>query len=282
MVEVGPGRFEIVSFAKINLMLDVLRKRDDGYHDIVSLMQTISLQDTLLVELKKGRGIELVSNVELPARNTLVRAYEVFSKEIGVDFGLKVKIIKRIPPGAGLGGGSSNAASLLKLLSILRGFDGDLTALASKIGSDVPFFLECGSAAVRGKGEIVERINDLPEYGVVLSVPSVRISTKSAYSWLREGDFGKAPCSPEELHSAYLEWDYKRIRECSYNVFEEVMEGKYWEIDRAKKHLEERYSPIVSMMTGSGSGVFGILPPGKGKFRFVGSSCQAKKSKKLL
>ena len=273
MVEDSVELVEIKSFAKLNLFLDVLRKRDDGYHDISSIMQTISLHDTLVFE-KTERGFSLESTVKIPGKNSIEKAYEVFKKEIGMDFGIRAKLIKRIPMGAGLGGGSSNAAATLKYLASQVGVgEGDLVDLAAKVGSDVPFFLKCGTALVEGRGDVVEWLNDLPSYGVELAIPRVRISTAKAYSWLREEDLGRAKCSPVELYEAYRSRDESRINECSYNVFQEVILEDFWEIKSALKYLSER-NPIVAMMTGSGSAVFGIFPKGKGIFSFVDSNCE--------
>jgi 4-diphosphocytidyl-2C-methyl-D-erythritol kinase len=125
-------------------------------------------------------------------------------------------------------------------------------------------------------------VEDLPRYGVVLSIPSVKIPTKDAYAWLDKEDFGKSPCDVMELYRAYSREDHEGIEKCSYNVFEEVLPPHFWEISKAKEYLEKTYSPLVVMMTGSGSGVFGILPPGEGRFSFVDSNCQANKFKELL
>ncbi len=281
MVENSGSLVEIKSFAKLNLFLDVLGKRKDGYHDISSIMQTISLHDTLIFE-KVEKGFHLESTLKIPEKNSIERAYEVFRREIGLDFGIRVKLIKRIPMGAGLGGGSSNAAATLKYLASQSGVDeNDLLELAAEVGSDVPFFLRCGTAFVEGRGEIVKRLDDLPNYGVDLAIPSLRIPTAKAYSWLREEDFGRARCSPVELYEAYRLGDESRISECSYNVFQEIALEGFWEIKKTLTYLKER-DPIVAMMTGSGSAVFGVFQKGRGTFSFVSSNCEVSNIRKPM
>jgi 4-diphosphocytidyl-2-C-methyl-D-erythritol kinase len=283
LVENSDGWVEIVSFAKVNLFLDVLGKRNDGYHEIISLMQTISLHDTLKIRLVEKKRVRVESTVEIKGKNTIEKVYETLDKLIGLDFGIEVRIHKRIPVGGGFGGGSSNAASVLRYLSnFLKLNESELIEIASFIGSDVPFFLKCGTAVVKGRGEIVEWMRDVPRYGVVLSIPRLKISTKSAYEWFKKEDYGKAPCVVMELYQAYLNENYEAIKRCSYNAFEKIILPQFWEIAKAKEYLEKTRKPLITMMTGSGSGVFGILPPGEGRFSFVDSSCQARKFRELL
>ncbi len=281
MVEDIGELVEVKSFAKLNLFLDVLKKRGDGYHEISSIMQTISLHDTLTFE-KIERGFHLESTVNIPRENSIKKAYEIFKREVGLSFGVRVKLFKRIPMGTGLGGGSSNAAAILKYLAFQTGLsDKDLLEIAAKVGSDVPFFLKCGTALVSGRGELIERLDDLPKYGVDLAIPRVRISTAEAYSWLREDDFEKSKCSPLELYEAYRLKDKSLIVECSYNVFQEVILKEFWEIRSALKYLEKK-NPIVAMMTGSGSAVFGVLSQNSGTFSFVSSNCELVENKKPM
>ncbi|MCD6449364.1 MAG: 4-diphosphocytidyl-2C-methyl-D-erythritol kinase, partial [Thermotogaceae bacterium] len=146
----------------------------------------------------------------------------------------------------------------------------DVLKVAESVGSDVPFFLYGGTALVEGRGEFITPLDDLPEYGVILSVPRVRVSTKFAYQTLRKEDFGRAPCSALKLCEAYAKLNYQLIKDCSYNIFEKVLLNQFFEISRTKRLLEKDNDVIVAMMTGSGSGVFGIVEAGKGSFRFVG------------
>ncbi|MCD6449242.1 MAG: 4-(cytidine 5'-diphospho)-2-C-methyl-D-erythritol kinase, partial [Thermotogaceae bacterium] len=191
MVKNSAGWIEKASYAKLNLFLDVVGKREDGYHNIVSVFQEISLHDTMKVKFTKN-GFKLESTKALPEDNTLYKAYEIFKEALKLDFGLHIKLIKRIPSGAGLGGGSSNAAALIRILSeYFRVDKEDVLKVAESVGSDVPFFLYGGTALVEGRGEFITPLDDLPEYGVILFVPRVRVSTKFAYQTLRKEDFGR-------------------------------------------------------------------------------------------
>ena len=272
---------EIKSFAKVNLFLDVFGKREDGYHEISSIMQTISLHDTLIFE-KTESGFQLESTVNIPGKSSIEKAYEIFKGEVGLDFGIKVKLIKRIPMMSGLGGGSSNAAATLKYLALqTRTNENDVLELAAKVGSDVPFFTKCGTAFVEGRGEILHWLDDLPSYGVDIAIPGVRISTKQAYSWLESWDYGNAECSAMDLYEAYKFKEERRISECSYNVFQEAILEKFWEIKKALEYLKEK-DPIVSMMTGSGSAVFAVFPKNFGIFSFVNSACEIPSANKPM
>ncbi len=269
MVKNSPQWVEINSHAKVNLMLDVVEKRPDGYHNIISLFQEISFHDTFFVSITKEPGILIESTKPLPENNTLKIAYEIFKEKAGIDWGIKVKLIKRIPMGGGLGGGSSNAAALLKFLAEKVGMDEiDLMEIASFVGSDVPFFIKGGTAVVSGKGEIIESLDPLPPYGITLFTPEVRIDTSFAYKVLREKDFGKAPCTPWELYQAYKDQDLEKIKKCSYNIFHEIMLQHYWELNSTLKVAKKAPDAIVSLMTGSGSTIFTVHPPGRGTFSF--------------
>ncbi|PLV60034.1 4-(cytidine 5'-diphospho)-2-C-methyl-D-erythritol kinase [Thermotoga sp. KOL6] len=259
---------ELISYAKINLYLDVLSKRSDGYHDILGLFQTISLHDTLMVKICE-EGFVLKSNVELPEDNTLRKSYEIFKEQTNKNFGLEILLEKRIPMGSGLGGGSSNAAVLLKYLGkIFNVSSENLREIAIKVGSDVPFFLYGGTAIVRGKGEIVEKVEDISGYSVDLLFPNVHSSTKEMYDSLTIEMYKKGPNNLTELHKAYLERDYETIRKLSYNVFEEVFLKKH-------PYIKERVETfgrdaILKMMTGSGSTFFALYPSDRGDYSFVG------------
>ncbi len=269
MVKNSDGWVEILSFAKVNLMLDVVGKRGDGYHEIVSLFQEVTLHDTLRMHLVAEEGVRLRSTRPLPKDNTVVRAYEVFKEAFGIKRGIEVFLIKRIPAGSGLGGGSSNGAAVLKFLGRAFGVSKeDLKILGARIGSDVPFFIEGGTAIVTGRGEIVETLPSLPPYGVSVFMASIRISTERAYRALRQGDFGKAPCTPRDLYDAYKVYDYQRIKDCSYNIFQKILADHYWELRQTMK-VAENAGGLVSFLTGSGSAIITVHTPGSGTFRFV-------------
>lgn len=189
----------IRAYAKINLGLRVLRRRADGYHEIRSLLQSIALADELSLEERAG-GIELQDEPRLaipPSENLVHRAAELLCKRAGPAPGLRIELMKRIPMGAGLGGGSSDAAATLVAVNELFGLDlrrEELRRLALELGSDVPFFLEGGTCLVSGRGERVRRLPPLPPYHLVLLIPPFPLSTAEVYDALdRMGDEGEKP-----------------------------------------------------------------------------------------
>ncbi len=172
------------AYAKVNLGLRVLGRREDGYHEIQSLMQTIDLADELVLERGEG-GIELDVEPPLglsPQENLVYRAVELIFNSHPPN--LRLKLTKKIPVGTGLGGGSSDAAATLAGLTRLLGLKLSrerLAALAAELGSDVPFFLEGGSCLVSGRGEILKKLPPLPRYHLVLLVPPFSLSTAAVY-----------------------------------------------------------------------------------------------------
>ncbi len=188
-IERGARRIRLRSPAKINLFLEPLRKRADGYHELVTVMQTIDLCDEVEVELC-GSEIELECDrpgVPAGSGNLAWRAAEAFAAESGVELGVRIRLAKRIPVGAGLGGGSSNAAITLLGLNELHGLPLSrrrLVRVAASLGSDVAFFLYGGTALCTGRGERVKRLKPAPEFWVVLVMPPIGVSTGEVYGRL--------------------------------------------------------------------------------------------------
>lgn len=244
------------AYAKINLFLDVLRKREDGYHEIISLFQNISLYDRLIIT-KIENGLEITSNVNIPG-NILYKVWDIFVKKVLTpNCGFKVEIEKNIPIEAGLGGGSSDAAAFLKFLGDEFNIPmRNLLSIASEIGSDVPFFLEGGTAVIRGRGEIIEKLFPIKGYNVKILTFNKGISTKNAYEMLKPTLFGKAKCNVYKLYEAYRLRDIKNIQDCTYNIFEKVIFPIRPDIVSGIKKLKN--GSIVASMTGSGSAVYGV------------------------
>ncbi len=245
--------------AKINLHLEVLGKRKDGFHEIVSIFHPISLADELLIQKDTGSGKCVVYSplFELPVKNTITKAYEEFKKASGIDDGITVKLIKNIPVGAGLGGGSSDAASVL--LGLNRIFNtkfsaGELKELALKIGSDVPFFIENRPAIVKGRGEHIEPIQlDLNYFGVLV-YPEIQSSTAEAYSLLnrKADELCSASFKPGEFCSENCcKWPF-------FNSFEGVLFKKHPAIKEVKDRFL-KYGADFALMSGAGSSVFGLF-----------------------
>ncbi|OOC45010.1 4-(cytidine 5'-diphospho)-2-C-methyl-D-erythritol kinase [Thermosipho sp. 1074] len=263
------------SYAKINLFLDVIKKRSDGYHEILSLFQNISLYDRLIIT-KIDRGLEIKSNVDIE-NNILYKTWDIFcSKFKEPEFGLRITLEKNIPMQAGLGGGSSNAAALLFYLSDQMGIHkNQILNIASEIGSDVPFFLFGGTAIVKGKGEIIEPLDPLTGYKVNI-ITSNGISTKKAYQSLNPTLFGKAPCSPYILYEAYKNRNITEIKRCTYNIFEKIVTKANKEISQNLKKLKK--ASLISALTGSGSAVYGISFK-EGEFKFIPRGIEYEKVK---
>jgi len=258
MVEVGAG-FSEKAYAKLNLYLDVVGKRSDGYHDIVGLFQTIDMYDELFfIQTEDVGQIVVESNVPIEGQNLVERAFRKFKEFYPVDFGLKVVLKKRIPMGSGLGGASSDAAATLRFLAQRCGIPhSDILEIAAEVGSDVPFFLIGGTAIVEGKGEKVTPLPQISGYTVDLFCPGVSVSTAKAYSMLKETDFKKGPRPIERLYEAYVKHEHEVILRMSYNVFQTIVCEVYPEIKTA---LAQAWStdPIVAQLTGTGCCVFAL------------------------
>lgn len=245
--------------AKINLHLEVLGKRSDGFHDLVSVFAPISLADELLMQrIPDKKECKVLSPLaELPVENTITRAYEEFKNFTGISEGVSVRILKRIPEGAGLGGGSSDAASVLLGLNDMFSADlkeEDLRAIALKIGSDVPFFLGNGAAVVKGRGEEIKRLSLFSDYFGILIYPGIKSATPRAYSLLGRKESGiRNPAFNPELFCGKdcREWPF-------FNSFEDVLFNEYPAIKKAKLDLLT-YGADFALMSGAGSSVFGLF-----------------------
>ncbi|MEN3042551.1 MAG: 4-(cytidine 5'-diphospho)-2-C-methyl-D-erythritol kinase [Fervidobacterium sp.] len=252
-------RIVLRTYAKLNLCLDVLNKRPDGYHDIDSLFQNISLFDEMEVLFVDGTGrIFIESNVQIED-NIIEKAWKkvCFSKK-----DVFVKLKKNIPIGGGLGGGSSNAAGFIVALEKTGILDkNDTENIAAMVGSDVLFFIHGGSAIVNGRGEIIKSVEPLRNFRVNLYFPNFSVSTKQAYEKLKPEWFGKAPMKSTQLYEAYRLNDFEMIKNGSYNIFEKVIPKVVFEkIKELRKHYP-------AALTGSGSTYFSVNE--EGKFSFV-------------
>ena len=249
--------------AKLNLHLEVYPKRSDGYHPIKSIFQTISLVDDLVVSLS-GKSLSCVVEcdaMQLPVENTLTKTYRLFCQISGVTAGVRVKLTKRIPSGAGLGGGSSDAATFLLILN--RMFDyplglNQLEEIANLVGSDVLFFLSGGAAVVTGRGDIVEPIKPREDFCIVVVYPDVHCSTPESYGLVDEYfALGKTvnETTLQDLEKMY----YEPVSEWRFvNTFTNPVATKFPVIFDVMKSLKELGADYVQM-SGSGSTVFGVF-----------------------
>ncbi len=252
------------AFAKLNLTLDVLGKRSDGYHDLRSVMQTISLRDDVEIDVGTGKPWRILCDKEgIPtdSRNLAWKAAEVFLDAANQDpNGLEIRITKRIPSEAGLGGGSADAAAVLRALNRHYGNPfsiGALAELGAKVGSDVPFCTMCGTAVVEGRGEKLRKLPDMPECIFVVCKPEFSSSTPELYRKLDEKGVGKRP-EHRAMESALLAGDLENIAKNLCNVFDPVVTEEHLELNYIKS-IFNTYGAIGYQMTGSGSAVFGMV-----------------------
>lgn len=251
--------------AKINLTLDVLGKRPDGYHDIKSIMQTISILDEIEVELGTGKAWTLECSQEgIPTdeSNLAWKAAKIFCDTMKKDpQGLTIRIKKRIPSGAGMGGGSADAAAVLRALNRHYDYPLSIPALAElggQIGSDVPFCVIGGTALAEGRGERLRKLPDIPETIFVVCKPDFSVSTPELYRKLDETAIAKHP-DHTAMETAILAGDQEKIAQNLVNVFDPVVTADHMELNYIKSIMNS-YGSTGFAMTGSGSAVFGIVP----------------------
>jgi 4-diphosphocytidyl-2-C-methyl-D-erythritol kinase len=252
----------ITAPAKINLSLRILGKRPDGFHELETLMAPIQLADTLEISHGVGKGVTLICNdpeLTTGEDNLCIKAAWAFRVSTGLDHGVSITLLKKIPHGAGLGGGSSDAAAVLKGLNEL--FDHplvheELEQLAESLGSDVPFFLGNGPAWCRGRGEIIEHLKDdevLPGRALLLIKPAFPVPTAWAYKqYAQMKESGKLPVEPEKQFLGGLE---------IVNDLEAPVFHKYLLLPVMKTWLRQQPGVESAFMTGSGSSIVAVLVP---------------------
>lgn len=253
------------AYAKVNLTLDVLGKRDDGYHDIRSVMQTISIFDEVELELQTGKPWQVTGNLDWVPRdadNLAWKAAKVFQDALHVDLGgISISITKRIPMGAGLAGGSADAAAVLRALN--RQFDYPLSILAlaelgAQVGSDVPFCVVGGTCLAEGRGERLQKLPDLPECFFVVCKPEFSVSTPELYDKLDRTAIAKRP-DTVAMQAALNRGKLGDVAEQLCNVFEPVVTAEHLELNYIKS-LMNSYGALGFCMTGSGSAIYAMMP----------------------
>lgn len=266
-----PTAVTLPAYAKINLYLDILSRRDNGYHNILSIMQSVDLHDTLtLTRLPDGSGIHVVTNIPgLPTdhRNLAYRAAETFAAVLGHLPDVKIEIEKRIPMSAGLAGGSADAAAVLRGLDRLYMTNTPtekLCALGATLGADIPFCIVGGTMIAEGIGEVLTPCVGLPkEQWLVIACGGEGVSTPEAYRALdakydnftiprRGGDRFAA------LQAALEQGDIPHVRDQMYNIFEQVVLPTHSVAPRLLALLRAVHA-TAAMMSGSGPSVFGLF-----------------------
>jgi 4-diphosphocytidyl-2-C-methyl-D-erythritol kinase len=253
----GSSKMKIESFAKINLGLEVQGRRPDGYHDIRTLFQSIALADTIEVESSADGAIRLEGDepsVQWDETNLVHRAARLLQEEAGTSVGARIRVTKNIPPGKGLGGGSSNAAVTLLALNkewALELAPGKMADLALRLGSDVPYFLLGGLCLAEGRGEALTPLADFPPLPCVLALPPFPILTAEIYAGVKPS---LTSAGKDSKIMRFLDTrDYGLLG----NDLENVILRRHPELDVLKKFFRG-HGAVLSLVTGSGSAVFGL------------------------
>ena len=256
--------------AKINLFLDITGRRENGYHELHSCMQTVGLSDTISADIHEAENTQTItiqcSDPTLPTdeRNLVWRAAQMYMQEANIPaYNLDIRIEKRIPVFAGLGGGSADAAAILRLLN--RHYKNALSmeqllALGAKLGADVPFCIHGGTCQCEGIGDILTPIVVHPDYTVLIAKNGDGVSTSEAFRMLDEA-YATTPHeirSAEKVYSALAANNAPALRNCTYNAFEEVI-LPIRPLARELKDIMNAYGAVCTQMRGSGPSVFGIF-----------------------
>lgn len=249
------------AYAKLNISLDVLGKAADGYHDMLMVMQSVDFGDDIHIELTDGDFSIDPGQSYLPAdeRNLAMKAALLFLE--GTGLGARIRVVKRSPVCAGMGGGSSDAAAVLRALNRLTGrrkSAAELCAMAEKLGSDVPFCVQGGTQLAEGRGELLRPLPPLPDCSIVIAKPAFAISTPALFARI---DGRKSRMRPDTagLITALETGDLAGVARRMYNVFEDVLPRNQAEIGRIKSELLSM-GALGAAMTGTGSAVFGLFP----------------------
>lgn len=255
-------RVSVKAPAKINLSLDALKRREDGYHEVEMIMTTVDLADRIdITERDDDKIVIDVSEGFVPNdhRNLAYQAAHLIKKTFNIKKGVSIYITKRIPVAAGLAGGSSDAAATLKGLNELWNLNlstEELAQLGAKIGSDVSFCVYGGTAYVKGRGEIIEPISSPPPCWVILAKPPIGVSTADVYRRLNLNEIEHA--NTEAMIRAIEEKNFKSICEHLHNVLESVTLNVYPEVRKIKEQMI-RFGADGVLMSGSGPTVFGLV-----------------------
>ena len=256
---------EIQAFAKLNLTLDILGKREDGYHDLRMVMQSITLADTLILEENRGEGLRVSANLRfLPtgeknlAAAAALRFWEALGRELE---DLDIRIEKRIPVCAGMAGGSSDAAAVLRALNQRAGepfSPKELARLGERVGSDVPYCVLGGTALAEGRGEVLTPLPPLPRCWVVACKPDFPISTPELFA---QADRVKLRRRPDTagLVAALEAGDLGGVARRMYNVFEDVLPARLYTRVAEIKNILIQCGALGANMSGSGPTAFGLF-----------------------
>lgn len=253
----------VKAYAKINLGLDVLRKRSDGYHDVCMIMQSLDLHDTITITKSSTEGISIKTNLSYIPNdqgNLVYKAAALFLDTLSLREGLLIKLEKNIPVAAGLAGGSSDAAATLKGLNEMfhaKLSTEELMKLGVKIGADVPYCIMLGTALSEGIGEVLTPLAPIPGCTILLVKPDISVSTRYVYENLRLNEDTIHP-DIQSMRSALEAGDLTALAKNMDNILQTVTVKDYPIITDIKRKMLE-LGAITSLMSGSGPTVFGIF-----------------------
>ncbi len=253
-------KLEILANAKINLALSIEGKREDGYHEVWTILQSVGLSDSLIIE--ESKRLVLTCNEESLAcdeTNLVMKAARALQAYTQTRKGAAMRLHKRIPMAAGLAGGSSDAAAALRGLNEFWKLDlslEELKEIARTLGSDVPFCLEGGTAFGTGRGDELEYLPDMPEAWLLIAHPPIPVHTTDAYALFDSGCTTKT-VKADAVRQAVEAGDWEIVKENLGNTFEDLVFPRFPEIEACKKELEQR--GIVTLMSGSGPTLYGFI-----------------------
>lgn len=256
-------RKQVKAYAKINLGLDVVRRREDGYHEVRMIMQTVKLFDELTFQLLEEDVIRIKTNlgvIPVDDSNLIYKAIQLLKEQYGITKGMEVDLMKSIPVAAGMAGGSTDCAATLETASELFGLSlsqKELMELGVKLGADVPYCILKGTALSEGIGELLTTLPAMPDCYILVAKPPVSVSTKFVYESL---DSKEIPYHPDidGMVAAIKQGSLSGITERMENVLESVTIPAHPEIDKIKSCMKEMGAENA-LMSGSGPTVFGIF-----------------------
>lgn len=254
---------KVKALAKINLGLDVIGRREDGYHEVRMIMQTIHLFDQLIITKTKDSGITIETNLDfLPVNenNLVYKAAKLMKEQYSIKEGIHVTLEKHIPVSAGMAGGSTDAAALMYGMNQMFHIGvkrQNLMRLGQKIGADVPYCLMRGTALAEGIGEKLKSLPPMPKCPVLIAKPGVGISTKFVYENLKLDEHTRHPDIDAQLRAIHAK-DLRGIADNMGNLLETVTIKEYPVIQKIKEHMKE-HGALNAMMSGSGPTVFGLF-----------------------
>lgn len=249
---------QVRAYGKVNWMLCVLKKREDGYHELDMLMQKISLYDELSIE-KSASGFDLKLNRDLGcslSENLIYRAWALLQEKYRLKEGVSVSLIKNIPVAAGLGGGSSDAASFIEAVNHLFGLSMtplEKMNLGAQLGMDVPFFLNCGLQHGIGRGEILTPLGAVQTGRFFILTPKVKVSTRKIYGGLEKADYQHR--NHAEVLKALQERNYETLQKMTTNDLEKPLFRLFPQVLAFKERLLKEVRPSFCMVSGSGPSI---------------------------